>query len=464
MTVPYTFATATGNIPLSHLDANFSNVKNASYTAATVTTAAQPNITSVGTLSSLTVSGNVTASNFIGTISGNIANAVYATTSGTVTTNAQPNITSVGTLSSLTVSGNITGSNVSGTHYGSGAGLTSLPGGNVSGAVANATYATNAGTVTTNAQPNITSVGTLSSLTVSGNITGGNLLTAGQIISSIVTGTAPMIVQSTTQVANLNVATAGTVTTAAQPNITSVGTLSSLTVSGNITGNSKTSTKTLETYKLALGTVSGAVAIDVSAGDVQTFTTSGNVTLSFTNWGASGMSSSVTLIIDVASASHRVTGPLGIVNSFGVIGLDYPTGVMSFPIAGTYSFTFSSVDGGSTISLTENNVLLRPYNSTSEAITSTSNALISLGVTYSTYYPSPISTTGTAYLANGVAGQIKVVGSLGTSAWTVAVPGSSWGGSNQINFDAAGQNITLVWSNPLSVWLILNSHGNVTVS
>ena len=51
-----------------------------SATALTLTTAAQPNITSVGTLTGLTVSGNI---------------------AGTLTTAAQPNITSVGTLSSL---------------------------------------------------------------------------------------------------------------------------------------------------------------------------------------------------------------------------------------------------------------------------------------------------------------------------------------------------------------------------
>ena len=57
-----------------------------------------------------------------------------------------------------------------------------VAGANVSGTVANATYATSAGsattagTVTTNAQPNITSVGTLTNLSVSGNIiVAGNL-------------------------------------------------------------------------------------------------------------------------------------------------------------------------------------------------------------------------------------------------------------------------------------------------
>ena len=70
-------------------------------------TAAQPNITGLGTLSQLAVNGNVTAGN----ISAN--NTISAAGfSGQINTAAQPNITSVGTLSSLTVSGNITGGNL----------------------------------------------------------------------------------------------------------------------------------------------------------------------------------------------------------------------------------------------------------------------------------------------------------------------------------------------------------------
>lgn len=75
---------------------------------------------------------------------------------------------------------------------GSGANLTSLPGANVSGTVANATYAVSsgtAGTVTTNAQPNITSVGTLSALAVTGNANVGNLVfSSTQIQSSAYAG------------------------------------------------------------------------------------------------------------------------------------------------------------------------------------------------------------------------------------------------------------------------------------
>jgi hypothetical protein len=64
MTVPFTFANQTGAIPLSELDANFAAVPNAANVAGTVTANAQPNITSVGTLTSLSVTGT-TSTNLI---------------------------------------------------------------------------------------------------------------------------------------------------------------------------------------------------------------------------------------------------------------------------------------------------------------------------------------------------------------------------------------------------------------
>ena len=59
-TVPYIFANSSGNIPLSELDSNFANVKAQVDSANVVSNAAQPAITSVGTLTALTVSGNIT--------------------------------------------------------------------------------------------------------------------------------------------------------------------------------------------------------------------------------------------------------------------------------------------------------------------------------------------------------------------------------------------------------------------
>ena len=105
---------------------------------------------------------------------------------------AQPNITSVGTLTSLAVVGNI--SIQVGTFNGNASGLNSIPGANVVGPVA---VATTSGTVTTAAQPNITSVGNLTSLVVTGSasfngVSGGNIVSAnyfvgdGGLLSNIV--------------------------------------------------------------------------------------------------------------------------------------------------------------------------------------------------------------------------------------------------------------------------------------
>jgi hypothetical protein len=177
----------------------------------TVYTNAQPNITSVGTLTSLSVTGNVSAGNITvsgaisaasvagdainlsnipgANVAGTVANAAYSTTAGVVSISSQPNITSVGTLTTVEVltsanvgqlnaNGNVSGNVISGNLFvGSGANLTNIPAANISGTVANATYAVNANaanaslvaaTVTDSSQPNITSVGTLASVTVSG--------------------------------------------------------------------------------------------------------------------------------------------------------------------------------------------------------------------------------------------------------------------------------------------------------
>ena len=169
-------------------------------------TVVNSSLTSVGTLNSLTVSGNASAGNVN---AGNLLTANFV--AGTLTTAAQPNITSVGNLTSLEVAGNASAANFTGAN------------------LVSANFV--AGTLTTAAQPNITSVGTLSSLAVTGNASAGNISTGGalsvtgnanvgnlgtaqvlasanvtapQFISNVANGTAPLVVSSTTLVANLN--------------------------------------------------------------------------------------------------------------------------------------------------------------------------------------------------------------------------------------------------------------------
>jgi hypothetical protein len=90
---------------------------------------------------------------------------LYATNANTVTASSQPNITSVGTLVSLSVTGALSAATLTG----NGVTISNIAGANVSGIVANANMSAYAGNVTVASQPNITSVGTLTSLSVSGN-------------------------------------------------------------------------------------------------------------------------------------------------------------------------------------------------------------------------------------------------------------------------------------------------------
>jgi len=147
-------------------------------------------------------------------------------------------------------------------------------------------------------------------MAVPGTLSVNNTITGTRLISNIATGTAPLTVTSTTQVANLNVATsgtAGTVTTNAQPNITSVGTLTSLAVTGNITsGNVYANSGTIGAGSLtgtlttaaqpnitSVGTLSSlTVTANISAGNLSV--TTGTVTLGTLTTGANTTAGTIT--------------------------------------------------------------------------------------------------------------------------------------------------------------------------
>ena len=194
--------TATGNITGSYIFGNGSQLTGVTAVA-------------VGTLPSLSVTGNITGGNLntlggqttVGNIvGGNITTVGLISATGNITgANIIGNgsqltgvtAVAVGTLSSLTVTGNIAGGNLSGT--------------NITGSLATA------------AQANITSVGTLTSLSVSGNVQGGNLLTGGLISSTGNISTAGYLAVTE----DINVG--GDITSTSY-------TGSSMSLSGNVTG------------------------------------------------------------------------------------------------------------------------------------------------------------------------------------------------------------------------------------
>lgn len=264
----------------------------------TLITEAQPNITSVGTLSSLSVTGLTTATGGVKT-----ANIIDVSGTTTIQTKYSGVSGDVGVVGNLVVgtsgSGNITATYL----IGNGSQLTGLPAQYSNANVASylPTYSgLISGTLSTQAQPNITSTGILTDLVISGNLTvGGNtnyinvetLVIEDPVIeqgggangdplttndgkdrgsllhyytttpvdafmgwdnsngefafgsnvslsSEVVTFNNFGNVRADTFIGTLSgsASTSGTVTANAQPNITSVGTLIDLNVTGNITG------------------------------------------------------------------------------------------------------------------------------------------------------------------------------------------------------------------------------------
>jgi hypothetical protein len=321
---------STGNV--SGTTGTFTNV------AGTLTTASQTNITSVGTLGALSVTGNITGGNLLintdAVITGNLTVQGNTTTinSNTITTNDlnitvgnnqstgaalnnagidvgsnnlatwrfnnattswQSNIavmpTANGTLTlggtsnywgatyvtSVTATGNIAGGNLSGTNI--------------------------VGTLSTAAQTNITSVGTLTSLGVTGNVSTGNVSgTAGTFTNVI-----------------------GTLQTAAQTNITSVGTLTSLAVTGNVsTGNVS---GTAGTFTNVLGTLQTAAQTNItSVGTLGSLSVTGNVSTGNVS-GTAGTFTNVTGTLQTASQTNiTAVGALNagsITSGFGAIDI-----------------------------------------------------------------------------------------------------------------------------------------------
>jgi len=211
----------------------------------TLGTASQTNITSVGTLGSLSVTGNVGAGNVNGTggvftyVSGdgaNLSSTAGANVTGEVSFAATANAVAGGNVSgavalatSATSANAVAGANVTG-EVDFAATANAVAGANVSGTVALASVA---GTVSGAAQANITSLGTLTGLGVNGTITASAITANTGVFTGDAGGLSNVVGANVTGTVS-SATTAGTVTTAAQPNITSVGTLSSVTTSGNV--------------------------------------------------------------------------------------------------------------------------------------------------------------------------------------------------------------------------------------
>ena len=204
-----------------------------------------------------------------------------------------------------------------------------------------------------------------------------------------------------------------------------------------------------------LGTTSGTVTLDWTNGSYQTLTTSGSVVLGFTNFPASGVSASIVLRITVSSTGYTLTLPAAV--SIGTSNLQgYASNVITFSTTGTYIFEFTTVNGGSAISVVD---LIRNrdpiYLPSSEDLAASAGA--SLNVTTS-YFST--SAAETATLAAGYAGQIKVFAMYADSGdMVITVSNAGWksSGTGTITFNDIGDACTLMYIN--SKWFAIGANG-----
>ena len=106
--------------------------------------------------------------------------------------------------------------------------------------------------------------------------------------------------------------------------------------------------------RVAKGTTSGTVTLNYTEGGYQTATTSGSVTLAFSNFPASGKLGRVRFELTVASVAHTLTLPAAVsLGANSLHGIVPSTKVITFDATGTYIFEFTTDDSGTTVAVND---------------------------------------------------------------------------------------------------------------
>jgi hypothetical protein len=162
-----------------------------------------------------------------------------------------------------------------------------------------------------------------------------------------------------------------------------------------------------------IATTLGLVSIDYTAGHYQRVSTTGSISLGFSNWPANNSAGWVRVVINITNTAHTVTLPAEV--SLGTTGIQGLVGtVITFAATGTYTFEFVSYNNGATITIQD---LSRPLNRYTNGVTSNS---ATAGIGYATGAGGVVTqgtnrTTGVTL--NTVSGAITLVSAAGTTSW-----------------------------------------------
>jgi hypothetical protein len=215
--------------------------------------------------------------------------------------------------------------------------------------------------------------------------------------------------------------------------------------------------------RIAPTATSGNVTIDFSAGSYYRVNQNGNINLAFTNIPSAGNYAEWTVQLIVANAGDTVTFPktgTGNVNigNTNIQGAD-ANNVVTFNQSGTYSFKFSTSDGGATVAVED---LERPRNQYMNPLflqvpeSFAANGNVSL-TTSTTVFTSSANRVGN--LNAGTTGQIKILayGNAAAGNTRITVANAAWGGSNIANLSAVGSACTMQWVS--SKWFVIGNNG-----
>ena len=219
----------------------------------------------------------------------------------------------------------------------------------------------------------------------------------------------------------------------------------------------------VSTTRTQITATSGSIAVNYVTGQFQTITTTGSISLSFSNFPAAGYYGCVRLAITVNDPSYTVTLPAAVTQGLeGVQGLSGQ--VITFPDASpgsVYQFDFSTSNGGTTITIYDLN---RPLNYfTNPLFLASSGEVANAGAVSLTTTSSYFTTGGTetATLAAGSEGQIKTIMATDVTSgdMTITVTNAGWksSGTGTITFSSRGSGCTLQYVN--SKWYCIGNNG-----
>ena len=182
--------------------------------------------------------------------------------------------------------------------------------------------------------------------------------------------------------------------------------------------------------KVSITSTSGSIAVNYQSGHYQSISTTGSITLSFTNFPPSGSYGYVKLQINITNIAHTVTLPGAV--TLGTSGLQgYNAGTITFGATGTYEFGFGSYNAGATITIFDLNRALTDFTAADLVI----DDLTASGTVVATGN----ITGGNIRTAGTVSSTGNVIGGNVTTVGLVTATGNVGGGN--VN---AGTNVSAV--------------------